>query len=182
MTSRHVRVPIPNVAASFEILPGLPATGPYPEQFSTHGGTHREGFVVRVVPGCGAPWVGNFQGNGSSFRSAVFPHPDGHRLIVIARGIAYIVDPDTRRLIEAFGCPLEEAIETQIGLILATCCEIIIVDAGGRWNSPRVALDGIKDLHFAGTRLTAKGWFAGDEPWKPIEIDVATHQVLASAI
>lgn len=35
----------------FRTLVGLPATGPWPEQFSATGrGTHREGFVVELNP------------------------------------------------------------------------------------------------------------------------------------
>ena len=45
----------------FEILTGLPGTGPWPEQFSATGlGTHSEGFVVRFVPDHGEAWIGNF--------------------------------------------------------------------------------------------------------------------------
>jgi hypothetical protein len=170
------------VAVSFEILPGLPATGPYPEQFSRHGGTHREGFVVRVVPEFGEPWTGNFQGDGYAQRSAVFHHPDGRHLIVVARGVAYVVDPATRRLSDTFSCQLEEAIETDARVVLATGCEIIEVSPVGRWTSPQVSLDGIKDLRLDGDRVHASGWLAGDEPLRPIEIDLATHEVLSSAV
>jgi hypothetical protein len=87
-----------HMKATFEILAGLPATGPYPEQFSSDGrGTHQEGVVVRVSPPNGTPWIGNFQRGGSGF-SGAFPHPDGVSLIVIAGGEGYVVDPETRAL------------------------------------------------------------------------------------
>ena len=79
------------MAANFEVLPGLPAVGPYPEQFAPDGRpTHSEGLVVRVLPRKGEPWVGNFQ-RGLSKLDAVLAHPNGNNVIVIAGGQAYEV-------------------------------------------------------------------------------------------
>src|SRR5437879_2745089 len=68
----------------FRVLPGLPTSGPWPEQFSSTGqGMHREGFVVEFSPEGKPPWVGNFQ-PGMTGYSAVLQHLDGTSLIVIA--------------------------------------------------------------------------------------------------
>jgi hypothetical protein len=68
------------MAPSFELLAGLPGDGPYPEQFTVMGGTHREGFVVRVIPDRASPWVGNIQ-PGYLAVTRVVPHPDGRTLL-----------------------------------------------------------------------------------------------------
>lgn len=165
---------------AFEVLPGLPGTGPLPEQFTTHGGTHREGFVVRVTPEAGAPWVGNFQRIAAHYLSAVFLHPDRKRLVIVAGGLPYLVDPATRAMVGTYRMPVEQAIESIYGLILATSIEVVVIDERGHWTSPRVALDGIRGLHLDGRMLVGEGW-AGSDDWTPIRIDVEARQVLASA-
>jgi len=171
------------VAPRFEILAGLPGTGSYPEQFSTHGETYREGFVVRIIPAVGEPWVGNFQPfSRSPYLSAVFSHPDRSNLVVVAGGTAYLVDPETRNLLDIVGRCVREGVESIGRLALATDSTIIVLDRNGQWVSPPVACDGIQDLQLVGDRLTATGWFADDEPSSPIEIDLSTRQVLSSAL
>jgi hypothetical protein len=130
----------------FRVLPGLPATGPWPEQFNAGGGgTHREGFVVEFAPEGKPTWVGNFQ-PGMTGYNAVLPHLDGTSLIVIAGGQAYVIDPEERRLLSAFGGSLN--------LALAVPQENLFVMGNGiwlegwdnrgmRWRSRRISWDGI---------------------------------------
>ncbi|MGO9227828.1 MAG: hypothetical protein ACLQKA_01260 [Bryobacteraceae bacterium] len=60
----------------FRVLPGLPATGPWPEQSSaSNRGTRRGGFVVEFSPAEKPTWAGNFQ-PGAARYSAVLPHFD----------------------------------------------------------------------------------------------------------
>lgn len=104
---------------SFRILPGLPASGALTVQFSETGmGTHSEGFVVEFIPASGSHWVGNFQG-GEVGTSDVVEHPDGSSLIIVARGQAYIVNPDSRKLLGTFGGAIESVIPvTEHGFII----------------------------------------------------------------
>jgi hypothetical protein len=89
----------------FRTLVGLPAIGPWPEQFSATGrGTHRGGFVVEFNPKTSSSWVGNFQ-RGLTNSDAVLL-PNGHSAIVIAGGQGYLIDPKDRRLVGLFGTQL----------------------------------------------------------------------------
>lgn len=129
-----------SVRWSFEILPGLPGTGPFPEQFTMSGGTHREGFVVRFTADGGETWVGNFQrGFGGWYLSAAFEHPAMARFVVISGGQAYVVDPSTRACVETFGGNVREAVRDDQRLILATDTEAIVIEPSGRWVSERLA-------------------------------------------
>jgi hypothetical protein len=170
------------MAPSFEVLPGLPATGPYPEQFSTKGGTFREGFVVRVIPDRTAPWVGNFQPGGGGI-SRVVSHPDGRTLLVISRGLAYPVDPESRSLVSpATEDCIQEVCVLGEQLALVGWSELTLLGPESRrWKSPPVATDGIKDVRIEGATLLASGWNGLDEGWQPIEIDLRTGTVVASA-
>lgn len=164
-----------------EILPGLPGTGPYPEQFSTQGGTHREGLVVRFTSSEGESWVGNFQPYYKSYLSGVFSHPAGDRFVVLAFGQGYVVDPVTRCLVETAGTGICAATHGDGRLVLATDSEAIVVERDTKWVSARLAWDGIGDLKLEGDRLTGQGRDALNDDWRPIELDLRNHAVLKSA-
>jgi hypothetical protein len=72
----------------FRILPGLPATGPWPEQFS--------------LPMTKTSWVGNFQGAGGTY-SGILPFPDGGPSVVISKGLGYVIELEDRSLIRTLG-------------------------------------------------------------------------------
>ncbi len=167
---------------AFEILKGLPGEGPPPEQFTTRGGTHAEGIVVRIAPGRGEPWVGNFQPGQGSF-SGVFPHPDGRHVAVVAGRDAFVVHAETRRLVHADGRSDVDAVFTTGGrLVLASCLDLVVVDPGGAvWRSPIVSCDGFGDVRIDGHRLTALGADEMGGRGRRIEIDLSTRDVLASA-
>ena len=110
----------------FRVLPGLPATGDRPEQFSETGrGTHSEGFVVQFLPERNTPWVGNFQPGLNDYYS-VLPLPGGSLLIVVAAGPAYVIDPDERRLLTTFGGQIDTAVYAAEGNLLILIERILI--------------------------------------------------------
>lgn len=171
------------MAPSFEVLPGLPATGPYPEQFTTRGGTHREGFVVRIVPDRAAPWVGNFQpGIGGISRVAL--HPDGKTLFVVAGGLAYPVDPESRTLVSpAVDDYIQDICVVGERLVLVGWSELTVVGPGlRRWRTPPLASDGITDLCAEGDTLLATGWDECGEVRRQIELDLRERTVVMRAI
>jgi hypothetical protein len=170
------------MAPTFEVLPGLPGEGPYPEQFTTSGGTHREGFVVRVIPEHGAAWIGNFQ-PGLGAISKVVVHPDGKTLLVFSRGLAYPIDPETRRLASpAVDDGVRDICVSGDQLVLVGYTGLTILGPGDqRWQSQRLAWDGIKDVCIEGVKLTAMGWDAMGDVWRPVEVALRDGTVKASA-
>lgn len=164
-----------------EALPGLPGDGPYPEQFTTARGTHREGFVVRVTPEQGQAWVGNFQPGLGGLSRAVL-HPNGRWVVVISRGQAYVVDAEGRRLVGADHAAVQDALVLPDRLILFTFSEIVVLGPGDdRWQSPQLAWDGFDELTVVGARLKGLGWDAVHDAWRPVEVDLETREVLACA-
>jgi hypothetical protein len=97
----------------FEILAGLPASGPAAVAFPASNLGFSEGLVIRVRPTSTEAWTGNFQ-CGENDHTAVYIHPDGKRLIVIAGGSDYLVDPRTKELMGqttdniSFSCEVPE--------------------------------------------------------------------------
>ncbi len=169
--------------ARFRVLPGLPATGPLPEQFSDSGqGKHREGFVVEFEPSDGASWIGNFQPGYAQGYSQVILHPDGQRLLVIAGGTAYVVDPETRELIATFGGGVEIVLadEERHQLIIGNGLWFEAVTASGmRWRSRRLSWDGIQNVRIDGSALRGEAWNLSD--WSEFTVDLQTGDVVGSS-
>lgn len=171
--------------ATFQILAGLPATGPYPEQFSVDGrGMHREGFVLRVTPGGGAPWAGNFQRGLTGF-SGAFPHPDGTSLVVIAGGDGYVVDPETRALRSVLAGVYSGAWIWNEGSLLildhsGVSFESIGPD-GTIWTTRRISWDGFRDVRIKGEKLLGEAWSPAGNYWSAFEVDLRTGDAAGGA-
>ena len=168
------------MVAPFRTLVGLPATGPWPEQFSATGrGTHREGFVVEFNPGTSSSWVGNFQ-RGLTNYDAVLLHPNGYA-IVIAGGQGYLIDPEGRRQAGLLGAQVQNA------LFLADTKTVVINNGlwlegygknGVLWRTRRVSWDGIWDLREDNGRLCGKCWDAMNDTEGSFSVDVQTGDVI----
>jgi hypothetical protein len=157
------------------VLPGLPATGPLPEQFSATGlGKHREGFVVRFIPGRATAWVGNFQ-PGLGGCSGVFTHPAGSLVVVVASGQGYVVEPATRHVAYAFGGSVESALSVPDMdlLVFQDLVHLVAIGpAGVAWETERVSWDGIRGLARDGHQVAGEAWCPVDDRWHAFRVDL----------
>jgi hypothetical protein len=162
---------------SFRILPGLPGTGPWPEQFSSGGGsTHREGFVVEFFPPMQPSWVGNFQ-NGMGGCSAVFSFPSGGPVAVVAGGEGYLVAPVGRRLLRTFGGSISSALTVPEAdlLIFANDTELEAWDANFmHWRTRRISWDGIRELRVENGSIKGLAYSPNEFPF---EINIRTGEI-----
>jgi hypothetical protein len=168
------------VTALFRILPGLPASGPWPVQFSQTGqGTHREGFVVEFSPVGKQTWVGNFQPGMTSYNS-VLPNLDGKSFIVIAGGQAYVVDPSERRLLGTFGGDVH-AVLADPDLSVFVISNGVWLEAwertGMRWRTRRISWDGISKLRIENETVKGEAWSPIDDRDYPFAVDLQTGAV-----
>ena len=164
----------------FEILPGMPAYGPYPEQFSsTSWGTHSEGFVIRLQPRDAEPWVGNFQRGLSSYDAAHL-HPNSRDVVVVAGGQAYVVEPKSRHLIETFGagiCWSQTLDDHQLLLFHNGLWFNAYGRAGQLWQTRRLSWDGIRVESISFPSLSGEAWtFEGDR-WVPFALNLESGDV-----
>lgn len=161
--------------ARHRILPGLPATGPWPEQFSVSGrGTHREGFVVEFHPGSTRSWIGNFERGGTDF-DTVLLHPDGVSLVVIAGGTGYVIDPDQRLLRFVLQGQIYSVIATSQPTLLIVSDGLVLEAVGANgsaWKSRRISWDGIWDLQVVGERLHGLSYDALKDCEVPFSVDI----------
>jgi len=81
-----------NSTVRWEVLPGLPGSGPSPFHFHLgHPSPWTEGFVVRFWKADGNEWVGNFQGK-AGLEHKSFALAGGNSVVVLAMDNFYLVD------------------------------------------------------------------------------------------
>jgi hypothetical protein len=136
---------------------------------------HREGFVVQFMPDGSEEWVGNFQPSLRQY-SKVFWHPDQKRIIVVAEGQAYVIEPNERRVTEVFGGSIECAFELkQDGLIVfanGLWFEVLAAE-GVRWTTKHLSCDGMRNVQIIKDKIVGEGCMF-DESWHKFEVDLAT--------
>jgi hypothetical protein len=113
----------------------------------------------------------------------VWLHPDGHTLVVVANGCLYAFDANTRQRRSDPGAgvhgDIEALLEAPPWLVLATYTNVIVVLEHEVWESPRVALDGIRNLRVADGILYGEGWVGyEEEDYEPFRIDLVGKAVL----
>ena len=170
--------------ATFEVMPGLPGYGPAAESFTATGkGAHREGYVVRITPTVGSPWVGNFQPGLTNF-SGVFRQPDGQALVIVSRGQGYLVDsldPHSRGFLSAdisAVYPLPE----RSGLIINRGTCLVAIDGSGElWRTPRFSWDGIYDVEVQYPELRGLSWSPLTDTDVPFTVNLSNGDVVGGS-
>lgn len=162
----------------YEVLPGLPATGPWPEQFSATGmGHHKEGLVVRFHQQDRSTWVGNFQ-RGLTDYDGVVTHPDGKHVIVIAGGQGYVVAPESREVTECLGGAIIQTYVIHNPALIVLDHQGIAFEAlspGGRiWRTQRLSWDGFRSVRIESGRMLGEAWSPMDDRWQRFEVDLVT--------
>ena len=161
---------------SFQVLVGLPGTGPRPLQFSASGvGMHREGYVVEFTTSPTESWIGSFQ-PGLTSLYVVFEEPSTGDVTVIAGGQAYVVESTTGRLKREYGGGIESALPLVTsravllsnGLWLALCR-----GAEELWRTKRLSWDGMRNVTVEAELVRGEGW-RYDETWHPFEVELST--------
>ena len=165
----------------FEILPGLPATGPMHVSITSNGESFfSEGYVVRFFLEDGSYWVANFQFGLTSF-NAVYDFPEHKRVLVIAGGEAYLMAPSRTQASYTFGGSLEGAFLTANGsLVLHSSTDIVLLErpTGIRWRGERISWDGFRDLALDGDVLRGESWsplHGVKNEWTAFELDLRTR-------
>jgi len=163
--------------SKFKILPGLPAYGPLPEQFSSTGmGKHSEGYIVEFYSKNGQKWVGNFQ-PGMGHVDEVFEHPDGKNLIVVSAGQAYVIEPETRTLITNFGGQIEHVIslpESQMLIFGNGLWFEAIGSDGFLWKTQRISWDGMRSIRNNEVMVTGEAYDPMTDSWLSFSVDLCT--------
>lgn len=139
-----------------------------------------EGFIVRFFKADGTDWVANFK-PGWTECSIVKYFPDTERVLVIAKGMGYEMNPEIQRPINTFGISISFALELENGNILTSDdIGIEIYNGNGlEWQSPRISWDGIKDLTLKDNILTGISLDPMNDldEWSEFSINLVTKEI-----
>jgi hypothetical protein len=129
--------------------------------------------------------VGNFQG-GFGTETTAREHPDGKRVLVVANGALYEVDPERAEPIPESDCCVTEIWPLpSINAILFVRDHIALMlwTANGRaWDTGRLSWDGFRNVRIAGDRVEGEAWSAPGDNWPPFQVDLRTGEFSGGAV
>lgn len=174
-----------NKKKRYEVLESLPAYGPmYIPVTGTDEKYSSEGFVVRFFKSDNTDWVANFK-PGWTRCNAIFEFPDSDKIIVVAGGQCYIMNPDFEKPLGVFAVTIDNVIQTDDGTIIMTDGFHVrmVGSAGELWCSPRISWDGIKDLKLNNKLLTGLAYDPrrDQDDWTPFTVDIATRKIIGGS-
>ncbi|MDG2519388.1 hypothetical protein [Lysobacter soli] len=129
------------------------------------------GIAVRVTSASGAEWLGRFMQGEESPNGVDLCciHPDGQRLVVVARGSGYVVAPENPSRWEEvpirpiLGHCFDDSSNT---LVLFDYTRAIGVNRNGAtWKTRSLSWDGLVDVGIKDGALAGKGWDAALSKW-----------------
>lgn len=173
-------------AKRFAVLNSLPAYGPMHVSITDDGhGFWSEGVVVRFYKADGTDWVANFKPGWTS-KSEVFDFPQHDCVIVVAGGLAYVMNPESEKPITTFGLTINEIFQTADGgLVCANGISLLYLDSltGDFYESERISWDGFKDLKLAGDVVSGKSYqpMSEGELWTDFSLNLKTREVIGGS-
>ena len=168
----------------FRLLPGLPPYGalatPFPAEWGRLG---HEGVVVEFLSSDGTAWTGNFA-PGYGGPTTVLPHPDGHNVLVLARGDVWVVNPSTRQAsLQDVGAIDYWEVMNPSGFVFSLHgLEFWRLSPDGvLWHTRKLSWDGFCDLAIIDNKLVGQAWNAVDDKWVRFEVDLDTGRSIGGA-
>ena len=165
----------------YEILEHLPPYGPmYIPVTGDDEPFFSEGFVIRFFKNDGTDWVANFM-PGWTQCSFVKDYPNSNIIVVIAKGMGYIMNPEEFKPIQTFGITVKDVIELENGdLLVADDIYLEIIGGSGiKWKSPRISWDGFAELKIEKNILTGLSYDPMNDidEWTPFEVNLQTKKI-----
>lgn len=163
-----------------EVLDHLPAYGPmYVPVAENEEKFYGEGYVVRFTKSDGSTWVANFKpGWTNCCYSKEFKND---RVLVVAYGMGYLMNPDTEIPEKTFDIPIREVIRfDDQQLIFASDTGIELFESDGIvWTSPRISWGGIRKLKLKDSILTGESYdpMNDADTWVDFKIDLKSKEV-----
>jgi hypothetical protein len=146
-------------------------------------GAVKDGWVAGIsvrVQIDSSSWVGHFSAGRESPNalSLCCAHPDGLQIVVIAKGLGYVVSsrqPEDWQLLAMrpiMGCcpAPDEGVLVLFGFTYA----LGLLSDGTAWRSQELSWDGLRNVRVAAGKVLGEGWDAPTSMFVPFELDVLT--------
>jgi hypothetical protein len=149
---------------------------------------HHEGFVVRFLAERHTPWVANFRTGLTSY-SATFEFSDHRRVLVIAGGQAYLMDPERTTPSFVFGGQIEGVLHGEGGvLVFDHQIRILLLypRSGLLWASSRISWDGFRNMRISDHSVVGESWrpFPTEnesDEWSSFELDLLNKTLVGGS-
>ena len=129
-------------------MTSLPAYGPMYTAVTGNGEPFfSEGYAIRFYKSDGTEWTANFQPGWTSLK-AVIEFENTNKVLVIAYGTCYLMDPDDTKPIDAFGFGYSHIYKASNNrLVLQDRTDLTIVEPDAiHWDTERISWDGLAEV------------------------------------
>lgn len=169
----------------YQILNSLPPYGPMYISISENGQDfYSEGFVVRFYKDDGTDWVANFQEGWTDLKEIVNLKKT-QNLLVIAKGICYLMNPNEIKPIEVFGGNYKIIFETNNdGFVLSDDTGLTIIEPDGNyWHSERISWDGLTDINIENNIVTGLAFnpMSDSDDWVDFSYDIDNKNLIGGS-
>src|SRR5262249_15698895 len=139
-----------------------------------------EGLKVQFFPDGDTSWVANLNTDRTSLTA--FHYLQQPNVLVIAGGLAYIIDTSAKTIIATigYGHYTELLADSDGTIIMANPTNITTITPDASvWDSNRISFDGIKDLSLLGDIVSGVCFDPTDKttPWKPFTLNIKTQEI-----
>jgi len=175
-----------NQIKRYEILDYLPAYGDMYISISDNNESfYSEGFVVRFYKSNGKSWIANFKLGGTHLK-AVFDFPEHNKIIVIAGGLGYIMNPESEKPVSFFGYAIDDILQTENkSLVCADGISFLIIDntTGEIWRSERISWDGFRNLKYNNNIISGQSYDPtnSNQSWSDFTFNILTKEVIGGS-
>ena len=138
---------------------------------------YSEGVALRFYKSDGTNWVANFQPGWTDLKE-VHEFKDDERLLIVAHGTCYMMNPEQTKPLSVFGVGYLKTFKTHDErLILQDQTDLTIIEANGEhWHTERISWDGLKDLRLENNLVTGLSYdpMNDADEWVQFTFDVDT--------
>jgi hypothetical protein len=176
---------------NFKILSSIPANSISKKFEATNHKIYQEGLFVEIVPDINSSWIATFNPGNSNF-CGVYQHPNRVDLIIISRGQAYIINPESRNLIDTFGSNIIAVIDAPDKYIKSSYPEpyivspfILFIDnshlicydySGLVWRNIEISWNNVRKLKVENSRLIRECCSLESGSWLPFWLSIKTGE------
>ncbi|MEM7715885.1 MAG: hypothetical protein AAF349_20310 [Cyanobacteria bacterium P01_A01_bin.68] len=165
------------ILENFRILSGNDGNSNLENFSATDNEVDQEGLVVEIIPDLNIRWLANFKHGHSEF-SGGYQHPNRIHLIIISKRQGYVINPESRELLEVFGGKILNVIDAPIlySTLFVNGSHILCYDSSGLlWKNIEISWNNIHKIKLEGAIMTGE-FFSNEESWMPFWLNIKTGE------
>ncbi len=138
---------------------------------------YSEGFPVRFYRTDGTEWIANFQPGWTDLKQ-IIEFDKNQKLLVIACGTCYIMNPNDTKPIQVFGVGYSDIFSASNDrLVLQDQTDLTIIESDGtHWETERISWDGLAEIKVENTLVSGLAYnpMHDSDEWVEFNYDLDT--------